>query len=771
MRRISIICALTLILLSCDSVDRPEEIENGANIEAATQSLPLPRKHLGAGPFIEITVPPCPGPQPALVPPISTFEWQTIEGVEDPDSVRWIMVNTNQFNDDWNETLNFVRDNPDAPRWHPWTAYDPIGGIGTAWTTPPYDYGSFVFAVHGWDADSTAAQDFDWERNAVRVRVLNRSTGPIARLTSDFMAPVVSFHTNTPITVVDLPGGTPITFCWTADASTYCGVVEVYRYGWDIIDLDDDAQWESGFTPSDGSEACSATRTFLFGTHTFHVEVVDNSGFVTRIPIKINVTPAHVYLPLDIRPGSCANPLNPKSNGVLSVALLGSQGFDVRNVDLETLALYDADMVVQGVKPGRSSIKDVTTPPNGGADCDCPANDADGLDDLHIKFSMNGVARLVKGAAMGDVAQLALVGLFKDGTPFMAVDCARIVGFQFEDEEPPATGDLDTEIIGVMSTYYVNGQVFEENIDINDAVPDTVPHGSWIRVSYRATPDAMSYCPDQLDDCIGFQKNFTWSSALFPGVGETTSWQPVPPEDNDPFTSTDSTSLNVGPVEYTVRFRSADKSGGLDLTSAEVPVVGNFPPTLDDFGIEHHDGTLARDGESVVWDWWNPANFHGSIGDTLDLSDPPNLWVVREFFFLVKGLGSDHPKEGSMGGVRSWFYEFTRSDDPAFNQPFGRAGYWADGITVNSVCDTVKLKIRYSYTGDPGGKLAWEALPDWVNRWYDFNIRGKDTGSTDTFDQFMFVNGMKTKINTYSTAALGRETEKGTMRFYLTIVR
>ena len=47
---------------------------------------------------------------------------------------------------------------------------------------------------------------------------------------------------------------------------------------------------------------------------------------------------------------------------------------------------------------------------------------------------MEDIAGLVEGTAMGDVVQLALVGLLNDGTPFMAVDCARIVGFQFEDE-------------------------------------------------------------------------------------------------------------------------------------------------------------------------------------------------------------------------------------------------------------------------------------------------------------------------------------------------
>lgn len=42
---------------------------------------------------------------------------------------------------------------------------------------------------------------------------------------------------------------------------------------------------------------------------------------------------------LDIKPGSCPNALNPKSKGKLTVALLGTEDFDVSGVDVTTLAL------------------------------------------------------------------------------------------------------------------------------------------------------------------------------------------------------------------------------------------------------------------------------------------------------------------------------------------------------------------------------------------------------------------------------------------------
>jgi hypothetical protein len=70
-----------------------------------------------------------------------------------------------------------------------------------------------------------------------------------------------------------------------------------------------------------------------------------------------------------------------------------------------------------------------------------------------------------------------------------------------------------------------------------------------------------------------------------------------------------------------------------------------------------------------------------------------------------------------------------------------------------------------------GGKKAWESLPDWLQRGYDLTVRGRDTKSTDEFDQFMIVDGVRALINRYPTAVLGRETQEGTTGFNLTIVR
>ena len=58
---------------------------------------------------------------------------------------------------------------------------------------------------------------------------------------------------------------------------------------------------------------------------------------------------------LDIKPGSCDNPLNIKSKGVVPVAILGNEGLDVSTIDTASIKLV-------GIAPVRSSTEDVSSP-------------------------------------------------------------------------------------------------------------------------------------------------------------------------------------------------------------------------------------------------------------------------------------------------------------------------------------------------------------------------------------------------------------------------
>ena len=52
--------------------------------------------------------------------------------------------------------------------------------------------------------------------------------------------------------------------------------------------------------------------------------------YAYRIPESVTV---------DIKPQSCLNPLNVKSKGMLPVAILGSDVFDVNEIDIDSLEI------------------------------------------------------------------------------------------------------------------------------------------------------------------------------------------------------------------------------------------------------------------------------------------------------------------------------------------------------------------------------------------------------------------------------------------------
>ena len=140
------------------------------------------------------------------------------------------------------------------------------------------------------------------------------------------------------------------------------------------------------------------------------------------------------HVDLDIKPGSCPNAFNvklfdfaagekPNKGGVLPVAVLGSETFDVADIDLSTLRL-------EGVAPltkGGPKIVDVAAPTVGGGECFCTTDGPDGHPDIMMRFLSQDIARAIAPGYEGD-RELTLTGNYLDGIPFEAKDCIRIVG-------------------------------------------------------------------------------------------------------------------------------------------------------------------------------------------------------------------------------------------------------------------------------------------------------------------------------------------------------
>jgi len=113
-----------------------------------------------------------------------------------------------------------------------------------------------------------------------------------------------------------------------------------------------------------------------------------------------------LHVAIDIKPGSEDNPLNVLANGLLPVAVLGSETFDVSQIDQATLSLAGAGPEERGKSGNYGALEDV----NG-----------DGLPDLVVHFPVPDLA-----LQPGDHAAV-LTGKMLDGASFVGVDLVRIL--------------------------------------------------------------------------------------------------------------------------------------------------------------------------------------------------------------------------------------------------------------------------------------------------------------------------------------------------------
>lgn len=130
-------------------------------------------------------------------------------------------------------------------------------------------------------------------------------------------------------------------------------------------------------------------------TATIPPDYCDLPNVLERCDTDICETPpCDPTLTVDIKPQSCPNPLAARSKGVLPVAILGTEDFDVMTVDIATITLA-------GVSPIRSSFKDVATPLDKEDECECHGEGPDGYLDLTLKFDRREII-----ATLGDLSLL-----------------------------------------------------------------------------------------------------------------------------------------------------------------------------------------------------------------------------------------------------------------------------------------------------------------------------------------------------------------------------
>jgi hypothetical protein len=136
------------------------------------------------------------------------------------------------------------------------------------------------------------------------------------------------------------------------------------------------------------------------------------------------VTPV-VEVAVDIKPGSCPNPLNLAGNGVLPVAILGTEDFDADMIDPVSVRLA-------GVGSIRSSLEDVAAPAAGSDECDCGISGPDGHGDLTLKFKtqqlVGQIVNVLGEPVEDEQLVLSLEGRLFDGTIIRGEDCIIVRG-------------------------------------------------------------------------------------------------------------------------------------------------------------------------------------------------------------------------------------------------------------------------------------------------------------------------------------------------------
>lgn len=123
----------------------------------------------------------------------------------------------------------------------------------------------------------------------------------------------------------------------------------------------------------------------------------------------------------DILPGSCRNPFNPASRGLVPAVLFGSNDLDVRDIDPSSLRLLDRAAPVKNkiADHGAGSVGD----PGG-----CSKTAPDGIADLMLHFAAADIAGALPAVCKREVVTLELTGNMFDGTRIEGETAVTIVG-------------------------------------------------------------------------------------------------------------------------------------------------------------------------------------------------------------------------------------------------------------------------------------------------------------------------------------------------------
>jgi hypothetical protein len=233
------------------------------------------------------------------------------------------------------------------------------------------------------------------------------------------------------------------------------------------------------------------------GTYCFDICFEADGGEFERQSYCIEVIEPTTFV--DIKPRSCPNPINVKSNGVLPVAILGASWLDVATIDASSVRLI-------GVAPIRSDIEDVTRPfYKKQGECDCTQEGPDGYPDLTLKFDKQEIVEALGEVEDRAVLELELTSNLVGGEELpIGYDCVVILNNAWRQLRPRGGDEIQTAATGDFGA---------PRFGLFGARPN--PANGPVRIDYALDRDAEMYIA--IYDLTGREVKTLRRGALSPG--------------------------------------------------------------------------------------------------------------------------------------------------------------------------------------------------------------------------------------------------------------
>lgn len=236
-----------------------------------------------------------------------TYGWSVHDPddpLQDPQAVRYLLIDLAELPDELQEEMNLGPDQcltairyreldiiarlPEE-YWSPWIPFDAPEDSGRTVTFPSNDaHRRLLFAVQAMDRAGAVTPTFDWNVNVRHVRT-SANRYPQLHVVDRYIGERFFVGSNS-VQTRSIIAEQPVQFSWNADAAAYGGIVEAYRYGWNVADPNDEE--DPGWSVAWGLQWDHAPpRSFGSGNNSFVVQVRDNSGSITRATFDLRVVP------------------------------------------------------------------------------------------------------------------------------------------------------------------------------------------------------------------------------------------------------------------------------------------------------------------------------------------------------------------------------------------------------------------------------------------------------------------------------------------------